>query len=64
MVRYRFYWPDAGDSVKAAGNIECASDEKTVATSRRGRFAAVEVWLDRRLVARVGTPDKAERTLG
>ena len=60
MPIYRFYWIGPDGHIKAAENVECASDEEaiTVAASRKGGFPAIEIWLGTRCVLRIGVPPR------
>jgi hypothetical protein len=63
MALYRFYWIGRDSHIWAAQNIECASDEEAKATAadRLGEFAAIEVWLGERRVARIDAPAGGQR---
>lgn len=64
MARYRFYWIGTDGHIKGADIVECSSDDeaRTVAIDRKGKFPAVEVWLDGRFVVRVGAPERTPKS--
>jgi hypothetical protein len=58
MALYRFYWFGSDGHIKAAENRDCASDDEAKAHAARviGDYAAIEVWLGTRCVARLAGP--------
>jgi hypothetical protein len=58
MALYRFYWFGTDGHIKAAEDLECASDEaaRDKALGMIGAYAAIEVWIGVRRVARLTAP--------
>ena len=55
MALYRFYWFGSDGHIKSAENVECTSDGEAEAKAGEqiGSYAAMEVWLGTRCVARL-----------
>ena len=58
MALYRVYKIGSDQHIKAAENIECATDQEARCEAERllEVYPAAEVWEGRRLVARVRAP--------
>ena len=55
MPLYRIYWIGGDGHIKAAENLECASDEeaRTKALEVMGGFPMMEVWLGANRIAQL-----------
>ena len=62
MPLYRIYWLGQDDHIDAADYIECASDAEAATKGREliGPHAAVELWLEKRYVAKLPAEASAD----
>ena len=61
MPTYRVYWLGADGHIKAALNVDCASDQEArkAAVAKIGAYPAAEIWEGTRRVMTVHNPNPA-----
>lgn len=62
MASYRLYWIGADGHFKLGRTIDFPSDEAAVSYAKEliGQFPAMEVWQEKRFVARIGEEPPTE----